>query len=127
MPSFSGPPQGWDREIPRYRASRDIEPAEKLRFRFETPFSQMADNDVWQYGHRPIERNEIFESKAWPHPSFLPLNDSAWRVLEFFNSRQKSRLPWSAWRRDLIVLDDGLTGSMQPRISACSGVTAANE
>src|SRR6476469_208899 len=120
-------PQGWDREIPRYRASRDIEPAEKLRFRFETPFSQMADGDVWQYGHRPIERGEIIETPNWPHESFVALNYSAARVLEFFKiGPPKSRLPWRPWRGDRIELDDGC-GPAQPRITINSGVTAANE
>ena len=123
----SAPPAGWDRETPKYKATRALEPAEKLRFRFERPFSQMADNDVWQYGHKPVERGEIIATKFWPHPSFQPLTYSAARVLDFFNSRQKSRLPWRPWRGDRIVLDDGLTGSMQPKISINSGVTAANE
>ena len=112
----SAPPAGWDRETPKYRATRALEPAEKLRFRFEKPFSQM-DNDVWQYGHRPVERGAVIQTRSWPHPSFKPLNYSAVRVLEFFNARQKSRLPWSPWRRDRIVLDDGLTSSMQPKFS----------
>ena len=121
------PPPGWEYEIPKYKATRAVEMAEKRRFRFELPFSQMADSDVWQYGHKAIERDEIIETKAWPHPSFQPLNYSAARVLEFFNTRQKSRLPWRPWQFDRIVLDDGLTGPTQPRISAYSGVTASNE
>lgn len=121
----SAPPAGWEREIPKYRATRDLEPAEKVRFRFELPFAKMADSDVWQYGHRAIVRGEILETQNWPHPSFQPLNYSAARVLEFFNTRQKSRLPWSPWRRDRIVLDDGLTSSMQPKISIINSGDAA--
>jgi hypothetical protein len=125
MTAAHDPPQDWAREVPRYRATRALSPSEKLRFRFEPPFSQMADNDVWQYGHRPVERGTVIQTRSWPHPSFRPLNESARRVLEFFNARQKSRLPLSPWRRDRIVLDDGLTGSMQPRISIINSGDAA--
>jgi len=50
----------------------------------------MADSDVWQYGHKAIERDEIIETKAWPHPSFQPLNYSAARVLEFFTRGRRA-------------------------------------
>ena len=121
------PPPGWQFQVPQYRASRDIEPAEKVRFRYEPPFSRMADNNIWQYAHKSVERGEVIATRFWPHESFIPLNYSAARVLEFFNTRQKSRLPWRPWQFDRVRLDDGLTGSMQPRISINSGVTAANE
>jgi hypothetical protein len=113
----ASPPPGWECETPKYRATRDIEPAEKTRFRFEPPFAKMASSDRWQYGHKSVERGEVIETKFWPHPSFQPINYSAARVLEFFNARQKSRLPWQPWRRDRVVLDDGLTGPTQPNIS----------
>jgi hypothetical protein len=104
-------PQGWQFEVPRYRATRDLKPATKNRFRFETPFASLADSSEWQYGERPFEAGEIIESQSWPHPSFFPLNDSARKVLEFFKTRQKSRLPLSPWRGGRIALDEGLTGT----------------
>jgi hypothetical protein len=121
----SAPPPGWEREIPKYRAPRDIRPAPKARFRFEPPFSTIWDVDVWQYGVQPIKAGEIVETKDWPHPSFHPLNYGAGKVLDFFNSRMKSRLPRAPWRADQLVLDDGLAGPTQPNISINSGVTAA--
>jgi hypothetical protein len=45
------------------------------------------------------------------------LNYSAAMVLEFFNSRQKSRLPRSPWADDQVRLDDGLSNPM-PKITA---------
>jgi hypothetical protein len=120
----SAPPAGWECEIPKYRATRDIWPATKARFRLEPPFANMAGSDIWQYAVAFIEAGEIVETRAWPHPSFQPLNYSAGKVLEFFNTRQKSRLPLSPWRGDRIVLENGLTGSMQPKISINSGDAA---
>jgi hypothetical protein len=48
---------------------------------------------------------------------FFPLNYAATKVLEFFNSRQKSRLPRSPFHGDELRLDDGLTGPT-PKITA---------
>jgi hypothetical protein len=119
------PPAGWDREIPKYRATRNIKPALKARYRFEPPFAKMEDSDEWQYGEKPIYAREEIATKEWPHPSFFPLNYSAGRVLDFFNTRVKSRLTRSPWRGDRIHLDDGLAGPTQPNIAINSGVTAA--
>jgi hypothetical protein len=105
------PHPGWEREVPRYRVTREVHPAEKDRFRFEPPFAMMSSSDVWQYAERPFEAGEIIETTAWPHASFRPLNFAAARVLDFFNTRQKSRLPRSPWGSDRLVLDDGLTGN----------------
>jgi hypothetical protein len=104
------PPPGWERETPKYRATRDIQPAPKARFRSEPPFGTVFDSDVWQYGTRPIKSGETIETKEWPHPSFHPLNYSAGKVLDFFKSRMKSRLPRSPWFGDSLRLDDGLSG-----------------
>src|SRR5712675_582092 len=104
-------PPGWERETPKYRATRDIQPAEKARFRSETPFAHSFDSNTWQYGYRPIQTGEIVETREWPHASFRPLNYSAAKVLDFFNTRMKSRLPRSPWEGDRLRLDDGLTGA----------------
>jgi hypothetical protein len=104
------PPIGWQFETPKYKATRDVEPAPKARFRSEPPFTTPSGIDIWQYGERPIKAGEIIETREWPHPSFRPLNYCAGKVLDFFNMRQKSRLARSPWAGDRIRLDDGLTG-----------------
>jgi hypothetical protein len=124
MTNFS-PPSNWQTETPRYRATRDISPPTRDRYRTEKPFTTMADNDCWQYGTQSIAAGDEFESRDWPHPSFRPLNYSAGRVLDFFNSRMKSRLPRAPFRGDRIELDDGLTGPTEPAFSINRGVTAA--
>ena len=104
------PPHRWEFEVPRFRVSRDLQPAPKARFRFEPPFSTCFDSDTYQYGSRPLKAGEIVETREWPHASFHPLNYSAQKVLAFFNARLKSRLPLSPWQGDRLRLDDGLTG-----------------
>ena len=111
------PPLNWEREGPRYKATRNLRPPEMARYRSEPPFSKVFDSDVWQYATRPIKAGEIIETKEWPHPSFLPLNYGAGKVLEFFNMRQKSRLPRSPWYVDRIRLDDGLSGPVDVKIA----------
>jgi hypothetical protein len=119
----SAPPPGWEREVPRYRATRDIHPSPNDRHKFEPPFASQSDSHAWQYGTQILTAGNEIITREWPHPSFHPLNFSAAKVLEFFNSRQKSRLPRSPWQGDRIVLEDGLTGPTQPKISI--GRTAA--
>lgn len=110
--SFKEPlPAGWDREIPRYKVTRAVKPAERARYRFEKPFSSIGDNDVWQYAERQRAAGETIETTAWPHASFVGLNETARRTLEFFNSHQKSRLPLSPWRDGRLYLSDGLSGA----------------
>jgi hypothetical protein len=110
-------------EVPRYRATRDVHPSPNSRHRLEPPFASLSDPDVWQFAEKPIKARAEFESTAWPHASFYPLNEAAKRVHGFFTTRQKSRLAISPWRVDRIVLDDGLTGPSQPKFSIKSGVT----
>jgi hypothetical protein len=110
------PPLNWEREVPRYKATRDLRPAELARHRFEPPFGKVFSSDCWQYGERPIKAGEIIETKDWPHESFLPLNFGAERVLAYFNSRQKGRLTRSPWFVDRIRLEDGLTGPVEVKI-----------
>jgi hypothetical protein len=111
--SFTKPPPiGWERETPKYRAAREVHPAQKVRFRFEPPFAMTIDNSAWQYGTRVIAAGEIVETREWPHPSFHPLNYAAEKVLDFFNNRQKSRLPRSPFYGDSLRLSDGMSGPM---------------
>jgi hypothetical protein len=106
------PPPGWEREVPKYRVTRDVHPLPQQRSRFEPPHAMISDNDAWQYAERPVKAGDIIDTKEWPHPSFAPLNYGAERVLEFFNSRMKSRLTTSPWYGDGLRLDDGLTGNI---------------
>jgi hypothetical protein len=103
-------------EIPRYRVTRDVHQSPNSRFKLEPPFSQILDNDEWQYADRVYKAREEITTTSWPHPSFRPLNRAAEEVLKFFNSRMKSRLPRSPWRGDRIHLDDGLTGPGRPDV-----------
>jgi hypothetical protein len=112
------PPLNWKCEVPKYRISGDTKPAPKERFRFEPPFSSGSESDVWQYGERPFKAGEIIETTEWPNPGTMTaLNYSARQVIEFFTSRQKSRLPRSPWAGDQVRLDDGLSGPL-PTIKA---------
>jgi len=108
------PTPGWDREIPKYRVTRDVLPAPKARFKNEPPFAETWQSNIWQYGERPMAAGEIIKTTEWPHPSFRPLNFSAEKVLAFFNSEMKSRLPRKPWFDGRVRLDNGL--SNVPRI-----------
>jgi hypothetical protein len=110
--SFVKPPApGWEREVPKYRVTRDLQPAERPRYRLEPPFGTVFNSEIWQYGTREIKAGEIIETTDWPHPSFMPLNYGAEKVLEFFNTRMKSRLATTPWQIDRLRLDDGLSGA----------------
>jgi hypothetical protein len=110
------PPLNWKREIPKYRISRDTKPAPKERFRFEPPFSSGSESDVWQYGARVHKAGEVIETTEWPNPgTMIALNYSARQVIEFFTSRQKSRLSRTPWRNDQVFMDDGLSNPL-PKI-----------
>jgi hypothetical protein len=115
--SFHKPPLlNWEREIPKYRATRNLHPSPMARHRLEPPWGMTFDSDCWQHAERPVKANEIITSKAWPHPSFYPLNYGASRVLDFFNNRTKSRLARSPWFIDRIHLEDGLSGPVAVNI-----------
>jgi hypothetical protein len=112
------PPLNWRREVPKYRVSRETKPALKKRFTFEPPFSSGSESDVWQYGERVHKAGEIIETTEWPNPgTMIPLNYSARQVMEFFTSRQKSRLGRAPWRDGQVFLDDGLSNPL-PKIVA---------
>jgi hypothetical protein len=58
----------------------------------------------------------VIETTEWPNPGTMtPLNYSARQVMEFFTTRQKSRLPRSPWANDQVRLDDGLSNPL-PKI-----------
>jgi len=110
------PPLDWRREVPKYRISRETKPAPKQRFRVEPPFTSGSESDVWQYGERVHKAGEVIESTEWPNPGTMtPLNYSARQVMEFFTSRQKSRLGRTPWRDGKVFLDDGLSNPL-PKI-----------
>jgi hypothetical protein len=111
--SYAKPlPAGWDLEIPKYRASKNLRPSPKARHRLETPFTSIQENDVAQYLEQPLKAGETIETTSWPYPTMQPLNDSAKAVREFFTSRQKSRLPLKPWRDGRLYLNDGLSGAL---------------
>jgi hypothetical protein len=111
------PPANWRAIVPRYRVGQDVRPSPNDRHRNENPFSSFSDGSVWQQADRPHKVGEIIETTEWPHPMFWPLNFSARRVLDFFNSSQKSRLPRSPWADGRVRLSDGLSGPL-PQIKA---------
>jgi hypothetical protein len=110
------PPLNWEREVPKYRVARDVRPAERARYRLETPFSTISDSSVWQYAERAYTAGEIIDTKEWPHPSFVPLNYGAEKVLAFFNGAMKSRLPRAPWHENRVRLDNGLSGPIIPDV-----------
>jgi hypothetical protein len=119
------PSPGWEKEIPKYKATRAVHASPNARHRLEPPFASSSDNDCWQYAEQgqEVAAGTEISTKLWPHPSWRALNRSAEEVLSFFNSRQRSRMPISPWRNGRIELDDGLSGPLQPTI--IGGVTAA--
>jgi hypothetical protein len=110
LPIPTTPPDRWEFETPRYRVVRDTQPAEKARFRSETPFASSSSSTTWQYGERPLRAGEIVETTEWPHAAFFPLNFAAKQVLDFFNSRPKSYLQRSPWADGRIHLVDRMSG-----------------
>jgi hypothetical protein len=117
------PPLGWASIVPRYKVVQDVQPAEKNRFRFENPFAEIWSG-AWQYGERLYQAGEEIETTAWPHPSFMPLNFSAERVLEFFKASMKSRLTVSPWLNGQVRLDNGLSGTL-PKLQTMTSRPAA--
>ena len=113
-------------EIPRYRATLDVRPSPTARHRGEPPFTTIFDSDIWQYAEVPLKATEEISTTAWPHASFRPLNESAKRVLQYFNLLMKSRLATSPFRHGELHLNDGLTGPSQPQftIRAAAGDAA---
>jgi hypothetical protein len=110
------PPLNWEREVPRYKVTRDVRPAERARYRLEQPFSTVFDSGVWQYGTRAYKAGEIIETKEWPQESFHPLNFTAEKVLAFFKGALRSRLPRSPFDGDRVRLDNGLSGPATPEV-----------
>jgi hypothetical protein len=118
------PPKDWEREVPRYRITRDLAPAMKNRFRFENPYTDLTCGDSWQYGEKSHQVGAEIESKCWPHPSMRPMNYGAERVMAFFNSAMRSRLTTSPWHGDRVRLDDGLSGTL-PKLQTMTSRPAA--
>jgi hypothetical protein len=111
------PPLNWKREIPKYRISRETLPAPKSRVKYEPPFASCSEANIWQYGERIHKAGEVIATTEWPCPGTMtPLNYSAREVMEFYTSRQRSRMARAPWRDDQVFLDDGLSGAM-PRIA----------
>jgi hypothetical protein len=101
------PSPGWDRERPRYRATRDLWPPSKPHFRHAPPIPHLSESDdIWQYARQPISAGDLINTEFWPHPSFEPLTESARRVHEFFLAGiGKSWLPFRPFENGRVVLD----------------------
>jgi hypothetical protein len=104
-------------EVPKYRVMIDLHPAPRARYRNERPFTDISDAHCWQYAERPLEMGEIIETFAWPHLTMMPLNGVAKQVHTFFKSAMKSRLSVSPYKSGRLVLDDGLSGPVQPIVT----------
>jgi hypothetical protein len=110
------PPLNWRKEVPLYRISADTHPAPKERVKFEPPFSRSDAADHWQYGDRLYRAGEVIATTEWPNPgTMIPLNYAAQQVMEFFKTRQKSRMQRAPWRDGQVFLDDGLSNPL-PKI-----------
>jgi hypothetical protein len=118
------PPPGWELEVPRYRLTRDLLPAQKARFLHEPPFAETWQSDVWQYGARSYQAGEEIETTAWPHPSMKPLTFGAEKILAFFIGSIKSRLTQVPWHQGRIRLETGLSGAL-PKLQTMTSRPAA--
>ena len=84
---------GWERTVPKYKAARDLHPSANDRFKFEPPFTDIADSDEYQYATHPIKVGQEIQTRDWPYPSLVPPNFAGQKILEFFNRALESRLP----------------------------------
>jgi hypothetical protein len=108
--SFTAPPPpGWQFEVPRYRLTKDLQPAQKARFRHEPPFSETWESDVWQYGEHSLKAKDEITTTAWPHASMRPLTYSAEKILAFYIGGMKSRLTVSPRLNGQVRLDNGFS------------------
>jgi hypothetical protein len=115
------PPPGWEFIEPRYLVTRDLQPAQKNRFRFENPFSETSSNDSWQFGDRFYAAGETIERCiCWPHASMRGLNFSGERVLSYFINTIKSRLQQSPWSGGRIRLESGIGGALSFEVKSPS-------
>jgi hypothetical protein len=119
--SVKPPPRDWEKTVPRYLVVRELRPSPNPRHKFESPFSEIWQSDIWQQADREYAAGEIVESTVWPHASMQPagpIDDpahyAASRVLEFFKAQMKSRMTTSPWHGDRIRLDNGLSNLPTP-------------
>jgi hypothetical protein len=104
------PTEGWETATPRYRVVFDVHPSSNPRFKREAPFAQILDSTEYQYGERIYRAGEEVATKSWPHSSWRPMDYTAQKILSFFNSEMKSRLPVSPYDHSgRLRLDNGLS------------------
>jgi hypothetical protein len=103
------PPRGWERETPRYKATRDLHPPALARMGLETPWTSCNNEHTWQYAPGTVRDGEIVATTSWPHESFRPLNESAKRIHNFFSTATKSRMQLRPWADGRINIDDGMS------------------
>jgi hypothetical protein len=123
--SFKQPlPEGWDREIPRYRVQVDLHPSPLARHRREPAFVSSTDSTMYQFADRDLLAGEEISLTEWPHLSMLPLNESARQTLAYFRDHMKSRLQQTPWKNGRLRLEDGLFGP-PPNASALRQTASA--
>lgn len=102
--SFTPPlPKGWEKETPKYRATRTVHPAANSRHATEAPFAHIGDEAEWQHGDRKVNAGEEISTKEWPHRSFVGLNDSAKHVLDLLGEPSGFVLPTKPWRDGQVI------------------------
>lgn len=102
------PPKGWEKEVPRYRATRDLLAATNPRHTGESPFSMYANGEAWQYGEQPVKAGEEIATTEWPDLSFEPLNYSARMVKTYFEQQPRTRMPNAPWQNGKVHLPEKL-------------------
>ncbi len=107
-------PIGWEKEKPRYRATRELYPAPKERMRTEPPISEMGDPNTWQYAENRVAEGEIVETDCWPHESMKGENFAGRKIVEHFNREMKSRLARSPVLGGIVVLQNGFGSAPGP-------------
>ena len=101
---WEDPSDGWDREKPRYKLTRTLEPMLNRR-RFETPLSS-DELGHWQYAERVYREGEEIECLNWPHASMAPLNRSAKAIHRYFMETPRVSMDSSPWRDGRVCLPD---------------------
>ncbi len=102
--SFTPPlPKGWEKETPKYRATKSVHPSHLARLADEPPVMLSSDDAEWQHGDRNVEAGEEIETKEWPHRSFVALNDSGKHILDLLNNRPVHVLPPKPWHGGQVI------------------------
>ena len=97
------PDIGWEKEVPRYRATMDVRPAKSDRLKHEPPVTYCSDPAEWQHGERQMNAGDEIETTTWPHRSFQGINTSARHVLDLIQNRSGYVLPKTPWQDGQVI------------------------